>query len=239
MKRPTLSACIVTQDMGHFLPAVLRNVDPIVDEIVVVDAFSQDRTVELLRGHPKVVMHQREWPDHWGDQKNFAISQATMDWVLVIDSDELLGDRLREKIPALLRTRRYTHYKFPRYWLVSGPPWTHVASDVHYPDLQLRLFRNVPHFRYELDRAVHSRFPRKGRGPGRKLRRHHLFHFDFLLRSRAERESKIERYRGVEPQSTHTSEMYVYENGERVLRRCREPLEMLPELEALAIGALP
>lgn len=223
-KRPSVSVCIVTQNMAHFLPHVLANVDSIADEIVVVDAFSTDGSVELLQAHPKVRLFQRTFDGHFGRQKNHAIDQARGDWVLVIDSDELLGDDLLARLPRLVSSRWHNYYKFSRYWVCSGPPWRHVHSAVHYPDLQLRLFRNRSLFRYSPDKVVHTHFPRKGRGYGRKLRGLHIFHFDFMLKDRAARESKLKRYRDLEPESATTSQMYLYEDIDYEAALCTERL---------------
>jgi glycosyltransferase involved in cell wall biosynthesis len=210
--------------MAHFLPSVLANVEGICDEIIAIDSYSTDGTDQLLARHPKVKLYQRPFEFDFGAQKNFAISKATGDWVLIVDSDELLGDRLRSRIQVLIRSRRYTHYKFSRYWLISTDPYRYVHSFQHYPDFQLRLFRNVPFFRYESTKVVHTHFPRQGRGPGKKMRRMHIFHFDFLLKDRVTRENKFRHYSELEPNSTKTSTMYLFEDFDYSVRRVREPL---------------
>jgi glycosyltransferase involved in cell wall biosynthesis len=223
-RQPKLSVCLVTQNAAHLLPRLLDNVEEIADEIVAVDGGSTDGTCEILGAHRKVRLHHRPFDGRFADQKNFAFDSAGGDWILIVDSDELLGDRLRAKIPDLIRSRRYTHYKLARYWILSGPPWTYVRSPIHFPDFQLRLFRNVPTFRYTPDRMLHHHFPREGRGRGRRLRRLHLFHFDFVLADREARERKFRRYSEIEPRSASTSRMYLYEDFAWKERRCREPL---------------
>ncbi len=61
MSEPTLSVCIITQNRARFLPNLLSNVESLADEIVVVDSFSTDSTVEILRAHSKVRLLQREF----------------------------------------------------------------------------------------------------------------------------------------------------------------------------------
>lgn len=224
LPRIPLSVCLITQNVAAFLPYCLAGFEDLADEIIVVDSYSNDGTVELLRNHPKVRLFHRRFQDHFGAQKNFAIEQARGEWVLIVDSDEILGDRLRERLPRLIASPRLSHYKLARYWVVSGPPWVHVQSEKHYPDYQLRLFRNRPHFRYGPDKVVHTHFPRSGRGPGRKLGRCHIFHFDFLLKDRAAREAKVSRYLKLEPGSSGTSQMYLYETCPHRLRECLEPM---------------
>ena len=235
LARPSLSVCIVTQNMAHFLPHVLASVSDIANEIVVVDSFSEDGSVSLLESHPKVRLWQRRFNGHFGDQKNFAIEKASSDWILVIDSDEILGDRMRQRIPGLIASNKYTHYKFARYWIVGEQPWQFLKSDAHYPDFQLRLFRNTPFFRYRTDKVVHTHFPREGRGPGKKMKRCHIFHFDFVLKDREARQEKYRRYIALDPDSESTSRMYLFEETPHELKTCREPLSVgNPSAETLS-----
>ena len=70
------------------------------DEIVVVDSFSTDKTPEICRRYTEKFF-QREWAGY-GDQKAYAHSLATMEWVLLVDSDERVSDELRREIAAAL-----------------------------------------------------------------------------------------------------------------------------------------
>ncbi|MBM3984333.1 MAG: glycosyltransferase family 2 protein [Planctomycetes bacterium] len=230
MARPRLSVCLITYNLAWFLRHVLANVEDVADEIVVLDSFSTDGTAELLAAHPKVRLTQRPFRDY-GSQKNALFEQARGDWILNLDQDELLGDGLRAALPHLVGSRRLTHYKLPRYWVLSGPPWRHVDSEAHYPDWCLRLFRNQPAFRFAPDQVVHHHFPRVGRGPGRKSRAGHIFHFDFVLKDRAARVAKYENYMARDPRSANTHRMELYEEHDFRCRPCRESLT-LPGLEA-------
>jgi len=108
------------------------------DEIVVVDAFSTDRTVEICRRYTDRVI-QRQWRGY-RDQKVFAHAQTTKEWVLVVDSDERVSPELREEIAQVLaRDRgRYAGYAMPRLVFYLGRWWWRGGW---YPDYRLRLFR--------------------------------------------------------------------------------------------------
>lgn len=223
MSRPTLSVCLIVKDCAPMVPHLLANLEGLGDEIVVMDSFSSDGTVELFERHPEVRLVQRPF-ENFGDQKNAVFDEARGDWILNVDQDELLGDHLRAAIPELVESRRVTHYKFPRYWILSGPPWRYVDSDKHYPDHQIRLFRNEARFRFGTGHAVHHHFPREGRGPAKRLGGKHVFHFDFVVRSRALREEKVRFYTELDPTSTNTHRMALYEEFDFCNRLCREPL---------------
>ena len=221
--RPTISACVVTQDRAPLLPRLLANLAPAVDEIVVVDGGSRDDSLEILRAHPAVRCGVRAF-DNITRQKNHAISLARGDWVLVVDTDELLSDSLRAALPGLVRACRKRWYKLPRYWIAAEDPPRYVRAEPLYPDFQLRLFKNLPFFRYSDDRALHEHFPKEGRGPGAKIRGTcHIFHLDFLLHDRARREAKVARYDALDPRARDVNAMYLWEDRPHELRACEEP----------------
>ncbi len=108
-----------------------------VDEMVVVDAESTDRTVELAKMHTPHV-HVRAWTGY-GPQKNFAMEQATADWILIVDADERVSEELRNEILALLQEPGASAaYRISRRNYYYGG-WIRGAGQ--YPDPQLRLVR--------------------------------------------------------------------------------------------------
>jgi glycosyltransferase involved in cell wall biosynthesis len=108
------------------------------DEIIVVDSFSTDRTVEICRQYTDRVI-QREWHGYQ-DQKAFAHSQATGDWILVLDSDERASAELKEEIQQALSRdgNHYDGYAMPRLVFYLGRWWRRGGW---YPDYKVRLFR--------------------------------------------------------------------------------------------------
>lgn len=225
--RPTLTVCIVTQDRAPLLRGLLANVRDVADEIVVVDGGSRDDTAAVAAAEPKVRLHHRPF-DLARNQKNHAFGLARGDWILVVDTDERLGERLRARLPRLLAHPRNRWYKFPRYWVGAVDPLRYVRAKRLYPDWQLRLFRNEEFWRYAGDRSIHHHFPREGRGVGRRVRGAHVFHFDFLLATRAEREAKVARYLRLAPESEPVNSMYLYEDIPHTLSRCRERVSDVP-----------
>jgi glycosyltransferase involved in cell wall biosynthesis len=221
----TLSVAIVTQNFAHFLPRAIGSVHEIADEVVVVDGGSQDATEAVVRSFARARYVRREFTGDIGAQKNFAFAQCEKDWVFAIDSDELLGPIGRDVVRRAIESRRARWYKLPRYWLASERPLCYVEDRMLYPDWQLRLFRNDPFFRYTEERRIHHRFPKEGRGPGRKLPFGHIFHFDLLFNDRARREAKVARYLGLAPGEGETHRSYLYEDRPHRILPCAEPLE--------------
>jgi glycosyltransferase involved in cell wall biosynthesis len=134
--RPRLSVVIITYNEEQRLRACLESV-AWVDEVVVVDAESQDKTVQVAREFTDHVL-VRPWPG-FAPQKNFALEHATGDWILSLDADEQVSPELREEIAAVLaRAQAEDGYAVPRRNVFLGQ-W--VRHGGLYPDWQVRLFR--------------------------------------------------------------------------------------------------
>src|SRR5262249_21374444 len=96
-----ISATIITLDEEMHLARCLESVRGIVDEIIVVDSGSQDRTREIAESY-SVKFLIRPWTNY-SDQKNFAAGEAIHEWILSLDADECLSSPLRD---ALLELRQ-------------------------------------------------------------------------------------------------------------------------------------
>jgi len=137
MKRPPLSACIITFNEERNIRDCLESLRW-VEEIVVVDSLSQDATVSLCRLYTDKV-YEQEWLGHV-KQKNCALQYATHEWVLCLDADERVSPVLKEEIERHLSTEwdAVDGYYFPRHSYYLGR-W--IDHGGWYPDYKLRLFK--------------------------------------------------------------------------------------------------
>lgn len=134
----TISCAIVVFNEERNIEACLESAKWM-DEIIVVDAFSTDRTVEICRRYTERIF-QRPWQG-FGPQKNFAIEQATSDWVFILDADERIPSDLKREIQSILEDQRPDSpvaFSVPRKNYFYGNWVMHAGC---YPDYQLRLFR--------------------------------------------------------------------------------------------------
>lgn len=143
---PKVTACLVTYNEEEGILAALNSV-AFVDEIVVVDSHSTDRTREIVRAfrgrnrrgevvEPRVI--ERDWPGHV-EQKNFAVTSASHDWVLCLDADERLSAEARSAVEQVLSEPPDADgYSFARKTFYLGR-W--ILHGGWYPDRKLRLFR--------------------------------------------------------------------------------------------------
>ena len=179
MTPPRLSVVVVTLNEEERLRACLESA-AWADEVIVVDALSQDKTVQIAREFTDRVI-VRAWPGY-AAQKNFAIGEASGDWILSLDADETVPPELRgEILRVLAEGRPHVGYRIPRRnifwgkWIRHGGLW---------PDWQLRLFRRGQG-RF-VERAVHESVEvggSVGRLEGPLIHRSYRDVSDFLARA--------------------------------------------------------
>ena len=95
-KKEQLTALVITYNEIGYIEKCIESVS-FADEIIVVDSFSTDGTYEFLKEHPKVKVIQNPF-ENFTAQKSFALKQATNDWVLFLDADEIVSDALQNEI---------------------------------------------------------------------------------------------------------------------------------------------
>lgn len=91
-----MSALIITYNEMGYIERCLESVS-FADEIIVVDSYSTDGTYEYLLEQPNVKVIQHPF-SNFTAQKSFTLNQATNDWVLFIDADEVVPSPLRNEI---------------------------------------------------------------------------------------------------------------------------------------------
>jgi glycosyltransferase involved in cell wall biosynthesis len=165
-----LSVLVPTLDEELNLPECLASVQW-ADQVLVLDSFSHDRTVDIAREHgAEVIQHTFE---SYSRQKNWALDNLPFkhEWVLIVDADERITPELREEIEGLLAgDAACAGYYLNRRFIFLGT-WIRHAG--WYPSWNLRLFRHRLG-RYD-DREVHEHVVLDG--PAGYLR-HDLLHLD-------------------------------------------------------------
>ena len=100
MNRASISAFIITKNEEAILGECLAALDW-VDEIIILDSGSKDRTMEIAKNAGAKVFENKDWQG-FGKQKQMAQSYATKDWVFALDADEIVSNELKESILQLL-----------------------------------------------------------------------------------------------------------------------------------------
>jgi glycosyltransferase involved in cell wall biosynthesis len=167
--RPPISVLLPTYNCAKTVRATLDSVKW-VDEILVVDSYSTDGTLGICREFgARIIQHEYV---NSAKQKNWALPQCAHEWVLQIDSDEVIGSDLRQELEATIASAAADVHAFrmPRRNHMLGH-WVRYGGT--YPDYQIRLIRrDLARWR---EREVHAHIV----VPGKIGTLHHdLLHYD-------------------------------------------------------------
>ena len=129
------SATIITFNEERNIERCLKSLIPVVDEIVVVDSYSTDKTKEICLKH-NVKFIEKSFLGYV-EQKNFALQQTTHNYIVSLDADEALSEELQNAIIALKKSWKFDGYYCNRYNNFCGQ-W--IKHSDWYPDKKIRVF---------------------------------------------------------------------------------------------------
>ena len=135
-----LSLCIITKNDEAFFPGCLNDMEGAVDEMIVVDLGSDDRTPELAR-QAGALVYQPVWKDNFSQIKNFCMDHATGQWVLFLQADEVISPDQLKELKLLLQNPAAEGYLFN----VEDQQEGQIVSS---PVQLLRLIRNRANYRF-------------------------------------------------------------------------------------------
>lgn len=164
----TISLCMIARNESVFLGPCLHAIKPLVDEIVLVDTGSTDRTGDIGRLYGARV-YDFTWCDDFSAARNFSLSRAAGRWILILDADEAIAaeefDLLRSSVchqdgaagAFAIQTRNYTHLANAVRWRANDGRFPrHEAGMGWFPSTKVRLFHRNNHvrFRYPVHELV-------------------------------------------------------------------------------------
>lgn len=127
-ERPKISALVTTYNEERNIRDCIESISW-ADEIVVVDSYSTDRTVEIVKSFPEVNFYQREYYGA-ASQKNWAMDRTTHPWIFIIDADERVTPQLRDEILKTIENPKFDAYYIRRVAYFMDKPirfsgWQH------------------------------------------------------------------------------------------------------------------
>jgi glycosyltransferase involved in cell wall biosynthesis len=136
LKMKKISVCLATFNEEKKIKDCLDSVKW-ADEIVIVDGTSTDKTVEIAKKYTaKIIIRENPLMFHLNKQKAF--EAATGDWILYLDADERVDQKLKKEILSAIKKRGFNGFWIPRKNIIFGK-W--IKHSLWYPDYQLRLFK--------------------------------------------------------------------------------------------------
>ncbi|MBE9491262.1 MAG: tetratricopeptide repeat protein, partial [Bacteroidetes bacterium] len=157
----SVSLCMIVKNEEQHLGKCLMSVKPVVDEMIVVDTGSTDRTMDIARAFGARV-YDFKWTNDFSEARNFSISKASGDWILVMDADEVISptdyDSLRKIVRRsspksaayLFETRNYTVLVNTVGWVPNNGRYEEEqAGTGWHPSNKVRLFSNDSRIKFE------------------------------------------------------------------------------------------
>lgn len=130
-----ISATIITYNEEKNIERCLKSLQGIADEIIVVDSYSTDRTMEICNKYDAIIFQNAF--EGYSQQKNFAISKTSFDLILSLDADEAISEELKTSIIDAKNQWNFNACSFNRLTNFCGS-WIKFGG--WYPDKQLRLW---------------------------------------------------------------------------------------------------
>lgn len=152
---PTISLCMIVKNEEKHIARCLDSVAQLVDEIIIVDTGSVDRTIEIVSNYTSKV-YSYLWKDDFSDARNFSFSKASMDYCMWMDADDILEETQKEKFLQMKRTLA------PETDMVMMKYHTSFdeAGNPSFSYFRERWIRNCPQYRWI--GAVHEVIPPSG-----------------------------------------------------------------------------
>ncbi len=155
-----LSLCMIVKNEEQHLANCLTSAKPVVDEIIVVDTGSTDRTKQIATAFGAKVV-DFEWADDFAAARNYSISLASGRWILILDADECIAAGDQPLIRELIRTRashrrgyrittrNYTKEAGTRGWIENDGRYPGLEAGAGwFPSSKVRLFPKATGIRF-------------------------------------------------------------------------------------------
>ncbi|MGB9734617.1 MAG: glycosyltransferase [bacterium] len=225
--RPALSLCMIVKNEEAYIAQCLLSISPVVDEMIIVDTGSSDRTREIAKAFGAQV-YDFQWTHNFAEARNFSLSHAKGDWIFVLDADEIISSRHHIPITELIKkkklvgysfvTRNYTYNVNTEGWVPNdGEYEKEEAADGWFPSQKVRLFPRDSRIRFE--NHVHELVEPSLRRAGIEIKKCDI---------------PIHHYGRLNKERDTSKEEIYYELGKAKLQEKGEDIQALSELAVTA-----
>ena len=152
-----ITGLIITFNEEKNIEEVIRNLD-FVDELIIVDSFSTDKTVAIVSKYPNIKFIRNKF-ENYTSQRNLALKQASHQWILFIDADERVSEKLKNEIIETINNKTVnTAFYVYRKFMFQGK---HLRFSGWQTDKNIRLFLNGK-AEYVSNKLVHEKLSING-----------------------------------------------------------------------------
>ena len=157
----SLSLCMIVKNEEQHLTRCLLSAQPAVDELILVDTGSTDRTKDIARAFGAKVF-DFPWTNDFSEARNYSLSKASGDWILVLDADEVISSLDYAAIEKILKkgasrpaaytlvTRNYTNEVNSKGWIANDRKYLREeAGTGWFPSAKVRLFVNDKRIQFQ------------------------------------------------------------------------------------------
>lgn len=137
-----LSLCLITKNEEKNIARCLESVQGIVDEIILLDTGSTDKTVEIAKNYNAKVFYS-EWENDFAKARNEAIDKATGDWILILDADEELREESKGQIRVFM-----IPVEDPICYTIRIKNFNE-KNEIQHSNYMTRFFKNHPSLRFK------------------------------------------------------------------------------------------
>jgi tetratricopeptide (TPR) repeat protein len=168
IQNPTLSLCMIVKDEEKFLPTCLESIRDYVDEIIIVDTGSTDRTIEIAERYNAKVYHHA-WENSFSKARNYSLKYATCDWIIWLDADEEVDKEDAHKLKEVIKDNTVDVIHIPVFNKPVGGKNSSVSN------LE-KIFRN--HIGIYFEGIVHNCLKYSGPSKNVNIRQYHYGYHD-------------------------------------------------------------
>ena len=149
---------MITKNEEKYLEQCLNSVKEIVDEIIIVDTGSSDKTKEIAKKF-KAKIFDFKWGDDFSEARNESLKHATKDWILVLDADEIIDKDDLNKIKEIVQDKENDAFQFLQKNYTNDTSVAGFVNESHkkdnkayagwYGSFIVRLFKNNKNYKFE------------------------------------------------------------------------------------------
>lgn len=182
-----VSLCMIVKNEEKNLSRCIESVKDIVDEMIIVDTGSTDRTVEIAEGFGANVIHHK-WNNDFSEARNISLKHAAGYWIMLMDADDELWSGDKERLKELIENGEGEAYYFETHSYVGDSPGPNITINMN-----LRLLKN--HAGYYFYSPIHEqlgnkRFSAPGQPMPGELCDIKVYHYGYLTDTIAEKNKR-------------------------------------------------